>query len=445
MGTSGVSNINPMDGVVSVLISSIKESRVKSECRAARTRGVRDQAGDRRAGPARRADARRPAGAGPPAARGRSRRGEDARGGDAREGPRRLLRAHAVHARPGALRHPRNPHLPPGPRGVRHRARPGGRELRARRRDQPRAGQGAVGAARGDGRAARVDRRHTYPMPVPFLVLATQNPIENEGVYPLPEAQRDRFLFKIIVDYPRPEEEREIVYRMGVEPAGRAAGPRARGAAPAAGRRARGLRPPRAGRLRGAARGRHAHARPNTGWTTSPAGWPTAPPRAPRWGIIAAARALALVRGRDYVLPQDVLDVTPDVLRHRLVLSYDALADGGAGRPHDHPGARRRFRCPRSAPGRSAPARRQPRARRARARRARRRPVSVAEPRPVARRPDSGAPGVGATADDEVRAGRTARRGPTRAVRRRPRGRAPTVPPTSRTARHSTRRCGRWS
>src|SRR6202011_4628812 len=58
----------------------------------------------------------------------------------------------------------------------------------------------------------------TFPMPDPFVVLATQNPIENEGVYPLPEAQRDRFLFKIVVDYPSPEEEREIVYRMGVEP-----------------------------------------------------------------------------------------------------------------------------------------------------------------------------------------------------------------------------------
>ena len=58
----------------------------------------------------------------------------------------------------------------------------------------------------------------TFPMPDPFLVLATQNPIENEGVYPLPEAQRDRFLFKIIVEYPGVEEEREIVYRMGAEP-----------------------------------------------------------------------------------------------------------------------------------------------------------------------------------------------------------------------------------
>ena len=58
----------------------------------------------------------------------------------------------------------------------------------------------------------------TYPMPDPFLVMATQNPIENEGVYPLPEAQRDRFLFKLMVGYPEPDEEREIVYRMGVVP-----------------------------------------------------------------------------------------------------------------------------------------------------------------------------------------------------------------------------------
>ena len=64
----------------------------------------------------------------------------------------------------------------------------------------------------------------TFPMPDPFLVMATQNPIENEGVYPLPEAQRDRFLFKLLVGYPEPDEEREIVYRMGVDAAGGEAG-----------------------------------------------------------------------------------------------------------------------------------------------------------------------------------------------------------------------------
>src|SRR5438067_5741729 len=58
----------------------------------------------------------------------------------------------------------------------------------------------------------------TFPVPDPFMVMATQNPIESEGVYPLPEAQRDRFLMKVLVDYPSPEEEREIIYRMGSEP-----------------------------------------------------------------------------------------------------------------------------------------------------------------------------------------------------------------------------------
>ena len=101
---------------------------------------------------------------------------------------------------------------------VRRRARSGVRQLRARRRDQPGTGQGAVRAARGHGRGPRVDRRDHLRRPAPFLVLATQNPIESEGVYPLPEAQRDRFLMKVVVDYPTPLEEVEIVRRMGVDP-----------------------------------------------------------------------------------------------------------------------------------------------------------------------------------------------------------------------------------
>ena len=167
----------------------------------------------------------------------------------------------------------------------------------------------------------------TFPMPDPFLVLATQNPIENEGVYPLPEAQRDRFLFKIIVEYPGVEEEREIVYRMGVEPPVAAAGARAR-------RAGRGCRSVATRvfvhhalvdyvvRLVVATRTPAEHGLADV------AGWVAygASPRA-TLGIVAGARALALIRGRDYVLPQDVLDVAPDVLRHRLVLSYDALAD----------------------------------------------------------------------------------------------------------------------
>ncbi|WP_456977564.1 AAA family ATPase [Geodermatophilus sp. SYSU D00815] len=172
----------------------------------------------------------------------------------------------------------------------------------------------------------------THPLPDPFLVLATQNPIESEGVYPLPEAQRDRFLMKVLVDYPSPEEEREIIYRMGSEP-------------PVA---ERVLAPEDLVRMqRTASRVFVHHAlvdyvvrlvvatrSPREHGMDDVATWVSygASPRA-SLGLIAAARALALVRGRDYVLPQDVLDVTADVLRHRLVLSYDALADGV---PADH-------------------------------------------------------------------------------------------------------------
>ena len=189
----------------------------------------------------------------------------------------------------------------------------------------------------------------TYPMPDPFLVMATQNPIENEGVYPLPEAQRDRFLFKILVDYPTVEEEREIVYRMGVDPAGAAPGARPR---------------PSCVRLQKVAAQVFVHhalvdyvvrviaatrTPPSSAWPTSPAGSPTARRRAPASASSPRARALALIRGRDYVVPQDVLDVIPDVLRHRLVLSYDALADEVPGRRH-HPGAADRRRCRRCGP-----------------------------------------------------------------------------------------------
>jgi len=172
----------------------------------------------------------------------------------------------------------------------------------------------------------------SFPMPAPFLVLATQNPIENEGVYPLPEAQRDRFLFKLQVEYPSAEEEREIVYRMGV------ASPEPNPV----------LDPAELTRLQEVAAQVFVHhalvdyvvrlvvatRQPNEHGLTDIAGWVSygASPRA-SLGVVSAARALALVRGRDYVLPQDVVDVVPDVFRHRLVLSYDALADGV---PVDH-------------------------------------------------------------------------------------------------------------
>src|ERR1700712_5477442 len=145
----------------------------------------------------------------------------------------------------------------------------------------------------------------TYPMPDPFLVMATQNPIENEGVYPLPEAQRDRFLFKLMVGYPTPDEEREIVYRMGVTP-------------PVA---QQGLPIEELSRLQQVAANVFVHhalvdyvvrlvyatRTPAEHGLTEVASWLSygASPRA-SLGIIAASRALALVRGRDFVVPQDV-------------------------------------------------------------------------------------------------------------------------------------------
>ncbi len=166
-----------------------------------------------------------------------------------------------------------------------------------------------------------------YPVPAPFLVLATQNPIESEGVYPLPEAQRDRFLMKINVDYPSAAEEREIVYRMGVEP------PVANAV----------LTTDELARLQESAGRVFVHhaivdyvvrlvvatRNPSQHGMSDVAQWVSygASPRA-SLGLIAAGRALALLRGRDYVLPQDVLDVATDVVPHRIVMSYDAIADG---------------------------------------------------------------------------------------------------------------------
>ena len=166
-----------------------------------------------------------------------------------------------------------------------------------------------------------------FDVPQPFLVLATQNPIESEGVYQLPEAQRDRFLMKISVDYPTAAEEREIVYRMGVQP------PVANAV----------ISTEELQRLQATSSRVFVHhalvdyvvrlvlatRTPQQYGLTDVAQWVSygASPRA-SLGLIAAGRALALMRGRDYVLPQDILDIAVDVLAHRLVLSYDAIADG---------------------------------------------------------------------------------------------------------------------
>ncbi|MCW6008738.1 MoxR family ATPase [Micromonospora sp. CPCC 205371] len=169
----------------------------------------------------------------------------------------------------------------------------------------------------------------SYPVPDPFLVLATQNPIESEGVYQLPEAQRDRFLMKIVVGYPTDEEELGILYRMGTSrPEPRTV-----------------LNPQRLTVLQELARGVFVHhalaeyvvrlvvatrdpARFGAGDLKSRLAY-GASPRA-TLGLVAAARALALLRGREYVLPNDITDLAVDVLSHRLVLSFDAVADGVA-------------------------------------------------------------------------------------------------------------------
>ena len=230
----------------------------------------------------------------------------------------------------------------------------------------------------------------THPLPDPFLVLATQNPIESEGVYPLPEAQRDRFLMKVLVDYPSPEEERRDRLPHGR----RAARSPRRCSAPTscAGCRRRRRRSSShhalvdyVVRLVVATRTPREHGMDDVAtWVSYGAS-----PRA-SLGLIAAGRALALVRGRDYVLPQDVFDVTADVLRHRLVLSYDALADGVAGRPHRQADRADACRCPRSPRGRtpaaSGPARRAARTCRSSARR-QPQPPAAARARPARRRP----------------------------------------------------------
>jgi MoxR-like ATPase len=165
----------------------------------------------------------------------------------------------------------------------------------------------------------------TFPVPQPFLVLATQNPIEQEGVYPLPEAQRDRFLMKIVVDYPTPAEEVEIVQRMGVAP------PEPRESLSI---EALAVLQDEADKVF-VAREVIDYAVNLVFATREPERFGMADldeilsygasPRA-SLGLIAAGRALAMLRGRSYVLPQDVYDVAPDIFRHRLVLSYEALA-----------------------------------------------------------------------------------------------------------------------
>lgn len=168
--------------------------------------------------------------------------------------------------------------------------------------------------------------RETFRVPEPFLVMATENPIESEGTYPLPEAQVDRFMMKVVVDYPTRAEEQAIVDRA--------------------------LRPPEPPQpmvtaeelIAMRARAQEVYVDPAivdyavrlVGVTRSPAtaGLGELEPyvtygASPRASIalVTGGRALAFLRGRDYVLPHDLSELALDVLRHRLVLSYEALAD----------------------------------------------------------------------------------------------------------------------
>jgi MoxR-like ATPase len=167
----------------------------------------------------------------------------------------------------------------------------------------------------------------THRVPAPFLVMATQNPIETEGTYPLPEAQVDRFMMKVLVDYPTEEEEFVIVERVtGLlpEPHG-VAGTEELGALQRECRK--GYVEPSlmqyAVRLAAATREPERFGIKGLGKYITYG----ASPRAPI-NVIEGARALAFLRGRDYALPEDVTDLVPDVFRHRLVLSYEALAEG---------------------------------------------------------------------------------------------------------------------
>jgi MoxR-like ATPase len=167
----------------------------------------------------------------------------------------------------------------------------------------------------------------TYRVPEPYLVLATQNPIESEGTYPLPEAQTDRFLMKLLVDYPAPAEESLIVERMLEAPA--------QVQERLTGEQLLEFREDAARVYVDAATVRYAVTLADA--TRHPDRYGIgeferyvefgASPRGPI-GLVQSARALALLRGRGHAVVDDVRDLARDILRHRLVLSYEALSDG---------------------------------------------------------------------------------------------------------------------
>ena len=166
----------------------------------------------------------------------------------------------------------------------------------------------------------------THKVPEPYVVMATQNPIETEGTYPLPEAQVDRFMMKVLVDYPTDEEEFVIAERV-TGPAIEINAVADTFALAALQRECRAVFVDPA-LMHYAVKLVSATRRPAQHDLADLAQYITygASPRA-TIGMIEGARALAMLRGRRYVLPEDIADLVPDVLRHRVVLSYEALAE----------------------------------------------------------------------------------------------------------------------
>ncbi len=167
----------------------------------------------------------------------------------------------------------------------------------------------------------------SHKVPEPFLVMATQNPIETEGTYPLPEAQVDRFMMKVLVDYPSEEEEFVVAQRVTGTPV-------QVHAVASMGQLAELQQECRKvyvdpSLMQYAVKLVSATRRPAQYGLADLAKYLTfgASPRA-TIGLIEGARALAYMRGRSYALPEDMTGLVPDVMRHRLVLSYEALADG---------------------------------------------------------------------------------------------------------------------
>ncbi len=167
----------------------------------------------------------------------------------------------------------------------------------------------------------------TYPLEEPFFVIATQNPIEQEGTYPLPEAQMDRFLLKILIDYPKPEEEVEVVHRMG----GREVPP------------VRAVLSPEIIREIGQYVGQVRVDEQLVQYLVDIVGATRSGPSAghkfsrfidfgasPRGSLalFRCSKIVAVLDGRDYVLPEDIKRAALPVLRHRIILSYEAEAEG---------------------------------------------------------------------------------------------------------------------